>query len=335
MRAAQIDDFVKVSIEITDDQGKKEKMNEMQVHLGHNTFLPEIEQKFIGMNINETLVHDFTIPETASIINDERLAGKQVKLLFEIKDIQGSREFDQEDIFEHFNVNSITELEEKFKNEIEKNITKHSQFLLKETLKQELLKTFFEIPMQILQSKYIEIRKQMLAEMGYKEGEDEKTLVKEKMNLEIEEFDKRSLFIAEAIARLNFLISHFARKMQLEISNLELDDAIFEQKNAFPNGLQEAVKFFAENTKARENLTTRLMENKVLLMIASKCSLETKNHKLAEFYQINLQNSPQLEATNDAISSSTESKESDDESSEKKVKSKGVNKKIETNKENK
>lgn len=307
-RASQMGDFLNVSIEINDQQGKKENVNDMEIHLGYNTFLPEIEQKLIGLHLNETLEHDFTIPEHGTMIKDSSLAGKKVKLLFKINKIQGEKNFEQEDMFFHFQVNSESELKEKFEIEMQKDATKHSQFLLKENLKQELLQHYFEVPIHMLQSKYAQVRQQMLKEMGHDESEEIANIVKEKMNLEIEEFEKRCVFIAEAMLRLNFVIGYFRQKMGIEISNSEIEDAIIAQKNAFPQGLQEAMKFFAENSKEREALKNSLIENKLLLTMATKCSVETKNHKLEDFYNVTLQKNNSSQEEEEKLNISTDGK---------------------------
>ena len=287
-RATQMNDYLNVSVEITDAKGRKEKMNEMDIQLGKNTFLPEIEAKLVGLNIGESLSHDFIIPASGTLLKDESLVGQSIKITFKINKIRGAQEFDEKDTFAHFNVNKISDLEHKFESEMNVETQKYSQMLLKESLKQELLKEFFEIPMDMLQKKYVALRQQMLAEIGFKEGMDLAATLKEKMNIELEEFEKRCVFIAEAMARISFLVSHYARTMQINVSNGELDDAIAAQKRMFPNGLQEAVRFFEEHPEAKNNLRNALLEDKVFNNLVAKCKLTKKEHNLQDFYQVKL-----------------------------------------------
>lgn len=287
-RATQMNDYLNVSVEITDAKGRKEKMNEMDIQLGKNTFLPEIEAKLVGLNVGESLTHDFTIPATGTLLKDDSLIGQSIKITFKINKIRGAQEFDEKDTFAHFNVNKISDLEHKFESEMNVETEKYSQMLLKESLKQELLKHFFEIPMDMLQKKYAALRQQMLAEIGFKEGMDLTSTLKEKMNIELEEFEKRCVFIAEAMARIGFLVGHYARTMQIAVTNNELDDAIAAQKRMFPNGLQEAVRFFEEHLEAKNNLRNALLEDKVFNQLVAKCKLSKKEHNLQDFYQIKL-----------------------------------------------
>jgi|GEM_PF-2627442 len=287
-RAAQMGDYLNVSVEITDAKGRKEKMNEMEIQLGTHTFLPEIEQKLVGMDIGASLTHDFTIPATGTLLKDQSLVGQEIKITFKINKIRGQENFSQADTFAHFGVNSLAELEARFETEMTAETIKHTQFLLKETLKQELLKHFFEIPMEMLQRKYIALRNQMLNDIGFKEGMDLEPLVQEKLNLNMEDFEKRAIFIAEAMARITFLVMHFSRTLNVGLSNAEVDDAIAAQKKMFPNGLQEAVRFFEEHPEAKTNLTNALIEDKVFKTLSAKCKLETKEHSLTDFYQVRL-----------------------------------------------
>ena len=278
--------------------------------------MPEIEQKLVGLALGDSLTHDFVIPPTGTLLKDQSLVGQKIKITFKINKIRGSEHFSTEDIFAHFNVSSMTDLENKFESEMAAETHKHTKFLLKESLKQELLKHYFEIPVQMLQQKYVALRNQMLNDMGFKEGMDLEATIKQKMNLSVQDFEKRSVFVAEAMARISFLITHFAKTFNINVSNSELDDAIAAQKKMFPNGLQEAVRFFEENTEAKNNLRNTLLEDKVFNTISAKCTLVTKEHDLAAFYQITLMPEADEKKAENTETENTEAENTETENTE-------------------
>lgn len=290
-RPTQMGDYINVSVEVKDSQGKTEKMNEMDIQLGKKTFLPEIEEKLVGLNIKDELKHSFTIPETGTMLKDNSLVGNQIELKFQINKIQAAKELDEKDMLEYFSVGSKADLEKTFEENIAQEAKHHSNHLLKESLKQELLKHQFEIPMDMVQRRYVNLRQQMFADLGLtgQEGkEDLEKALKEKMNLSLDDFENRSVFIAEAMARISFLMMHFGHEMKIQVTKEELENAIASQKNAFPNGLNEAVQFFEDNPEAKNNLRNTILEDKVAKALVAKTKVTEKEHTLEDFYKITL-----------------------------------------------
>lgn len=300
-RKTQMGDFLNVSVEIEDKNGRKEKMNDMNIQLGKKTFLPEIEEKLVGLNLNDTLTHNFEIPATGTLLRDQNLIGQTINITFKINQIQDAVHFEQKDLLEYFCVLTEGELEKKFQAQMQAEAEKYSNHLLKENLKQELLKYYFEIPINMLQEKYRALRQQVLTDLGYKEDMDLATVIKEKMNLTLEEFENRTIFIAEAMARINFLFMHYGRELNISANQAELDDLIAAQKHMFPNGLNDAVRFFEENPEAKNNLRNQLSEEKIAHALIAKCKINEKEHDLAEFYQINLNNNLEENAQENKI----------------------------------
>lgn len=286
-RSIQLNDYVNVSIELTDPKGHKERMNSMNIQVGKKTFLPEIEEKMLGHNLNDTVEHEFVIPAGSPLIKDDSLVGKQIKISFKINEIVGSKNVDIADMLTIFQVTSEADLEKKFRNNLEAEATKWSEHLLKEGLKKELEKVFFEIPMSVLHTKYRAFRNQVLTDLGFKDGGNLEETVKTALNIDLEEFEKRIIFAAEAMARISFLVAHYGRTLNVAVAPVELDDEIAKQKQLFPEGLQAAVKFFEENPEAKENLRNNLFEHKTLVTLIGKCSLIKSEHNLEEFYTIN------------------------------------------------
>jgi len=293
-RPIQENDFVNVSIELTDPKGHKERMNSMNIQIGKRTFLPEIEQKLIGHNIGDTVEHEFAIPAGNPLIKDSNLVGKEVKISFKINEVVGAENLTTTDMLTVFQVASEEELEKKFKANLELEATRWSEHLLKEGLKKELEKQFFEIPMSLLHAKYRAFRAQVLSDIGFKDGDNLEEQVKNVLKMEMEDFERRIIFAAESMARVSFLINHFGRIMGVMVAPSELDDEIAKQKQLFPEGLQAAVKFFEENPQAKENLRNSIFENKTLVALVSKCALERIEHPLNEFYSVNPFKQPEI-----------------------------------------
>ncbi len=307
-RPVEMNDYLNVSVELTDPKGHKERMNSMDIQVGKRTFLPEIEEKLIGKNVSDKIEHEFTIPESHAIVKDPSLIGKEIKIALTINAIQGSVNLDTSDLLNKFQVTDETGLEKKFEDNLEQEASKWTNFLLKESLKHELAKIYFEIPMDLLHRKFIEFRAQIFKDINYQEGQDLAALVKETLHIDsLEEFDRRIVFGAENVARLEFLIGHLGRVMQINVSSIELDDEIAHQKQMFPEGLNAAVKFFEENPEAKNNLRNAILERKTLMAIIAKCKINPKEHAIEEFYK--------LKATPEAIAKDSSADDANSDSS--------------------
>lgn len=286
-RKSRLGDYLKVDIQVTAPDGGVESMKGVAVELGKGVFQPEIEKKLENCDIGEIIEHDFVIPENNGLIKDASLIGKTIKMSFTITEIKEPKNYEVDlEMAKLFDAPSIEILHEKFEKKLEDEAEEFAKFLAKEELKQALNKHYFEVPLNLLRTRYNQVREQTLKDLGFIEGKSNlTTLVKEKINLDLEEFDKRLIFISELAVRSSFLLGHLAKEFGLHISALELDEAISKQKANFPEGLKGAVRFYEENKEARENLTTNLLEEKVLKHLLFKCKLERKEVSLEDFYK--------------------------------------------------
>jgi trigger factor len=333
-RKTQKDDYIRVDIEIKSPDGKVEKMSNVDLQLGKHKFQPEIEEKLTGVNLNEEVHHSFEIPADNPLIKDKSIIGQTITMNFKVVEVRAPKVFQiNEEMAAAFDCEKVSELEKIFEKQISKECEDYSDFLAKEQVKRFMSKHVFEIPLNLLRARYDELRNKTLSDLGFKDGSDLEAFIKEKLEINLEEFDKRLVYMAEIGARQSFLLRHFASEWKVEISQAELDDAIANQKSSFPGGLQAAVKFFEENEEAKNILYGNLLEEKVMKKCVSKSKPELKKVSLEELYRVD------LNAEANAKPENLEDKEADSEVSceekESKAKKPAAKKAPKANKEEK
>ncbi len=288
-RKTQLTDYIQVDVTIIDPSGKSETLSAVDLILGQNKFQPEIEAKLVGKELNEVIEHEIVIPADNPFIKDEKLVGQHIKMEFTITQIRGSQNFNiDKEMALFWEVPTIEALEEKFESELLRESKEYANFLNKEQLKFELNKNVFEIPFNLIRAKYEQSKADLIRDLGYKNDENLEEFIKNKLEIDAQEFEKRLVFVAESAARLSFLLRHYARIWNISISPIEFDEAMTKQKDMLPGGLQAVLKFYEDNEAARNNLHDTLLEDKVLKQILLRCGVEDIHIDFEKLFNLNI-----------------------------------------------
>lgn len=331
-RKTKTDDYIRVNIEIKSPDGKVEKMSNVDLQLGKHKFQPEIETKLTGVSLNEEVNHEFEIPGDNPLIKDKSMVGQKISMKFQVVEIKAPKIFEiNDEMAAAFDCENVSELRKVFEKQITKECEDYSDFLAKEQVKRFMNKHAFEIPLNLLRTRYDELRNKTLSDLGYSEKDNLEEFVKEKLEINLEEFDKRLVYMAEIGARQSFLLRHFAGEWKVEVSQAELDDAIANQKNSFPGGLQAAVNFFEENEQAKNALYGNLLEEKVMKKCVSKSNPELKKVTLEDLYKVDLN----AQDGDEKLADDSDSKAEESSDKEKKAKKPAAKKTVKAKKEDK
>jgi trigger factor len=261
-RGIRIYDFITLSVQ---QNGLVEKDRVYQI--GVKALKQGIEDLLIDKHVNETI--------------------KIPPIEIRVVDIKAGRNYDVQSMIEAFNVKSEDELKIKFCDALIKEAEQYSQYLLKKDLIQELSKIIFDVPVAILNSMRDIVRERCLSDIGYHQHNKNcnadclsasiEDLIKEKLGMNIEEFEKRVASNAAEQARLSILFRYYANQLCVNITDDELSDAIQKQSKYFNDNEKEAVQFFRENKRAKDELYGNLLEEKVTDRLLQMCSVDNLN----------------------------------------------------------
>lgn len=267
-------DFLTLSIHIEDAKtGHKEDLDQ-EIRLGAKNILPNIEQALLNQPIGFEYSYDST---------------EDIKVHFKIKNIKASEALSNEEIIEKLNIKDKS-LEEFFKEKLEQEAKTFGDNLILETIKKAIIDTPFEVPVSAIQKEYKKAVDQTLMNLGYiKELKLEK-FIKERLGIEVNEFEMTMSNVAAAQAKIRFMYYALATAWNIKIEDVEISQAIQAQIKFFNNNLEQTRKFYDENPDAREEIFENILFNKIAQTLIKKAiKLEPKEVSLDELYKINVQ----------------------------------------------
>lgn len=253
--AAKEGDFIK--IEITNLQSANKEIQEIK--LGNYMLNVDLEKKLIGQKAGFTTIYS---------LNEE--------LSFEIKilEVKEAVLMNEEEIANQLKI-SKDEISKKFKEELEEGANKISQNIINDSILKIIVELQFGIPASILNSEYKETYSKTLFSLKYNKNIHLETFIKGRLNLSLEEFEKKMRNSAIFNAKLKFFLNYYAYKNNIQATEDDINQAMEGHAQYFKDGIKEAKKHFAEDEKARNNLIENIIHPKVLEDIKSKIKIES------------------------------------------------------------
>ena len=74
--------------------------------------------------------------------------------------------------------------------------------------------------------------------------------------------------------RLGITLSEVSRKNNIQVTNDEVRQAVFQKAMAFPGSEQKVIEFYQKNQNALEQVKGEILEDKAVKFILSKASVE-------------------------------------------------------------
>lgn len=230
---------------------------ESSLVLGSNTFIPGFEDQLIGAAIGEEKAVTVSFPEDYSAAH---LAGKEAVFDVVVKSISKPTDLELDDeLAKKLGLESIERLRTVVREQIE------SQYGLatRQKVKRQLLDALdteysFELPEKLVEAEFGNIWNQVTNELQQngKSFEDEDT-TEEKARAEYRR-------LAERRVRLGLVLSEIGEKAGVQITDEELQRAVFEQVRRYPGQEQQIYEFFRSNPEAVASLRAPIYEEKVV-----------------------------------------------------------------------
>ena len=238
--------------------------------LGSGQFIPGFEDQLIGAKAGEEKTVSLTFPETYQATH---LAGKDATFDVKVKEVSkpDSTEIN-DDVAKKLGLESADRLREIIRGQIE------SQFgqMTRQKVKRELLDALdgsysFEAPSNLVEAEFNNIWNQVnrdLEAAGRTFADEETT--EEEARAEYQR-------LAERRVRLGLVLAEIGEKAGVQVSDEEMQRALFETVRRFPgNQQQEIYEFYRNNPAALTNIRAPLFEEKVVDHLLSQISVTDK-----------------------------------------------------------
>jgi trigger factor len=237
--------------------------------LGSKTFIPGFEEQIVGLKAGDEKVITVTFPENYQAAH---LAGKEATFDITVKEVSkpGKLEITDE-VAKNLGLESAEKLREIVKSQLE------SQYgtLTRQKVKRELLDALdaqysFEAPSKLVDAEFENIWNQVnqdLAQAG-KTFADEDTTEEEAR----EEYQK----LAERRVRLGLVLAEIGEQAKIQITDEEMQRALFEFVRRYPGQEQEVYDFYRNNPTALANLRAPLFEEKVVDHLLTQVNVDRR-----------------------------------------------------------
>lgn len=228
-----------------------------QLVIGSNRFIPGFEEQLVGVKAEDEKQVKVTFPEDYPA---EHLAGKEAVFDVTVKEVASAGELEINDaLAEKLGLESADRLRELVREQI---VGQYNQFT-RQKVKRQILDQLdeqysFEAPQSLVDAEFENIWRQVQADLerSGKTFEDEDTTEEEARG----EYRK----LAERRVRLGLVLSEIGENAGVQVSDEEMQRALYDQMRQYPGQEQEILKFFRETPGAQASLRAPIFEEKVV-----------------------------------------------------------------------
>lgn len=226
--------------------------------LGSKEFIPGFEDQLIGAKAGDARTVKVTFPEDYGAAN---LAGKEAEFEVTVKEVAGPGEFTLDDeAAKKLGIESLDRLREIVRGQIESNFGGMTRQKVKRQLLDQLDAEYkFEAPSKLVEAEFGNIWNQVTHDLQQagRSFEDEDT-TEEKAR---EDYQK----LAERRVRLGLVLAEIGEAAGVQVSDEEMQRALFETVRRFPGDQQQQVfEFYRNNPNALTSIRAPLFEEKVI-----------------------------------------------------------------------
>jgi len=242
--------------------------------LGSKEFIPGFEEQLIGTKAGDEKLVTVTFPENYSAAN---LAGKEATFDVTVKEVAKPGKLEiNDDTAKALGLESLERLREVVRGQIESQFGSMTRQKVKRQLLDQLDAAYaFEAPSKLVEAEFTNIWNQVNRDLtaAGRTFADEDTTEEEATA----EYRK----LAERRVRLGLVLAEIGEKAGVQVSEEELQRALFEFVRRYPaNQQQEVFDFYRNNPNALTTLRAPLFEEKVVDHLLTQISVtDTKVSK--------------------------------------------------------
>ena len=239
-----------------------------EIVIGSNRFIPGFEDQVKGASAGQTISVKVTFPEDYGV---ETLKGRPAEFETTVKEVRAPAATGElDDAFaERVGMPSLEALRDAIRGQLQGQYAQASRFKAKRALLDVLDERHdFALPPRMVEAEFSNIWRQLEQERASGElseedkGKDEDTLRAEYRK------------IAERRVRLGLVLAEIGQRGQVQVSDQELQGALFAEARKFPGQEREVLTYFQQNPQAAAQLRAPVFEEKVVDMILGQAKVE-------------------------------------------------------------
>jgi trigger factor len=227
------------------------------LELGSNSFIAGFEDQLVGAAVGESRTVNITFPEG---YGNEKLSGQPAVFECTIKEIRESVPAELNDeLAKSMGAESLDDLRDKVKERLAQDYDGFSRMRMKRAILDQLSEAHdFEVPEGMVDLEFDAIWHQVEhdREHGRVDPDDE--------GKDDEEVKAEYRDIAERRVRLGLLLSEVGRLNQIEVTQEEVNKALFQEAQRHPGQEQQVVEYYRSKPEAQAQLRAPIFEDKVI-----------------------------------------------------------------------
>lgn len=245
------------------------KDSNAELVLGSNRFIPGFEEQLVGVKAGDEKTITVTFPADYPAPN---LAGKEATFDVSVKAVAAPDKLEiNDELASKLGLESEAKLREIVRGQIESQFGTMTRQKLKRQLLDQMDQLYsFDTPQKLVDAEFEQIWRQIntdLAQSG-KTFEDEDT-TEEKAR---EEYRK----LAERRVKLGLVLSEIGEKAGVEVSEDEMNKALYAQISQFPGQEKEIIEYFRKTPGAIAGLRAPIFEEKVVDQLLTEIQVTDK-----------------------------------------------------------
>jgi trigger factor len=237
--------------------GKVFETNTTSIVIGSGQFIPGFEDALLGLTAGEQKTVELTFPEDYPAAH---LAGKPASFDITVKEVSEPGELVLDDEFAgRVGVESLQKLRETIGKQIENEYARATRQRVKRQMLDQLDALHsFPLPQNLVEQEFDNIWKQVTHDVEHhgKSFEAEGTTE--------EDARKEYRAIAERRVRLGLVLSRIGEKAEVNVTDEELQAALYAQARRFPGQEKQVFDYYRNNPDALQALRAPIYEEKVV-----------------------------------------------------------------------
>ncbi|MBE7219321.1 MAG: trigger factor, partial [Caulobacteraceae bacterium] len=238
-----------------------------EIVIGSGRFIPGFEEQLKGAKAGQTVMVKVTFPEDYNV---ETLKGKPAEFETTVKEIRAPAEAGEvDDAFaERIGMPSVQALRDAIRGQLSGQYAAASRFKAKRALLDVLDERHdFPLPPRMVEAEFQNIWRQVEQEKAAGElSEEDKGKTDEQLQGEYRK-------IAERRVRLGLVLAEIGQRANVQVTDQELQGALFAEARKFPGQEREVLQYFQQNPQAAASLRAPVFEEKVVDMILGQAKV--------------------------------------------------------------
>ena len=241
--------------------------NDAQLVIGSGRFIPGFEDQLTGKAAGDETVVKVTFPDDYGAAH---LAGKEAEFDVTVIKVEKAGKLEiNDELATQLGVENAEKLREAVRGQMESQYGSFTRAKVKRQILDELdEKTKMEMPEQMVEQEFNNIWGQMQSELersGRTFEDEDTTEAKAK-----KEYQK----LAERRVRLGLVLADIGEKVDIQVSEEEMQQAVFQQVQQYPGQEKEVIEYFKGNPDAVAGLRAPIYEDKVIDFIMTKAQVD-------------------------------------------------------------